>query len=211
MISERRPERPRIAILISGRGSNMCAILEQASTGILKDCCEVVAVIANRERAPGLATAQDFGVRTIKVPSAGLSRTAFGQRLLEALLPLNVDYLVLAGFMRILSGEVIARYRGHIINIHPADTAAYQGADGYGWAYEQGLRETWITVHHVDEGVDTGTVLAQERVSLEGAETLADIAARGLAVEHRFYSEVLRDLFTGRAAASGDGEEQAAG
>ena len=204
MMLDSQARKPRIAILISGRGSNMCAILEQASTGILKDCCEVVAVIANRERAPGLATAQDFGVRTIKVPSAGLSRTAFGQRLLEALLPLEVDYLVLAGFMRILSGEVIARYRGRIVNIHPADTVAYQGPDGYGWAHEQELAETWITVHHVDEGVDTGTVLAKERVSLEGAQTLADVVKRGLAVEHRFYSQVLRDLFTGGAAASGD-------
>ena len=189
--------KPRIAILISGRGSNMCAILEQARSGILKDCCEVAAVIANRERAPGLSTAQDYGVRTIKVLSAGLSRTAFGQRLLEALLPLDVDYLVLAGFMRILSREVISRYRGRIVNIHPADTAAYQGPDGYGWAHEHGLKETWITVHHVDEGVDTGTVLAKERVFLEGAETLAEVSARGLAVEHRFYSRVLRDLFTG--------------
>lgn len=188
----------------------MGAILEQARSGILRDCCEIVAVVANDARAPGLATAQAFGVRTIKVPSAGLSRTAFGQRLLEALLPLDVDVLVLAGFMRILSREVIARYRGRIVNIHPADTAAYQGPDGYGWAHEQGLEETWITVHHVDEGVDTGTVLAKERVSLEGAETLAEVAARGLAVEHRFYSQVLRDLLA-NAAENRDGAERTEG
>ena len=98
--------------------------------------------------------------------------------------------------MRILSPGVIERYRNRIINIHPADTRAYQGIHGYEWAFEQRLEWTKITVHLVDEGVDTGRILAQRDVDLRGASTLDDIKQRGLRVEHALYSEVLRGVFT---------------
>ena len=92
----------------------------------------------------------------------------------------------------------IARYRNTIINIHPADTALYQGIHGYEWAFQKKLEATQITVHFVDEGVDTGQVLAQREVDLRGAKTLEEVEHRGLRVEHAFYSEVLRDVFTGK-------------
>ncbi len=98
--------------------------------------------------------------------------------------------------MRILSPAVIERYRHRIINIHPADTRAYQGMHGYEWAFEQRLEQTTISVHLVDEGVDTGRILAQREVDLRGAATLAEVKARGLRVEHTLYSETLRDVFT---------------
>ncbi|MDD4904453.1 MAG: formyltransferase family protein, partial [Candidatus Bipolaricaulis sp.] len=88
-----------------------------------------------------------------------------------------------------------ARYRNRIVNIHPADTAAYQGPDGYRWAFEQRLPETAITVHLVDEGVDTGRVLAQETVSLRGTTTIDEVRRRGLEIEHALYSRTLRTWF----------------
>lgn len=186
----------RIAVLISGRGSNMEAILKEARDGILKDCCHVVLVVSNRCDAPGLNVAQDMAVKTVCVESKGKDSTTFDCQLLEALEPYALDYLVLAGFMRILSPVVVDRYR--IINIHPADTALYQGARGYAWAFETGRSSTMITVHYVDEGTDTGPVIAQTDVDLTGAKTLEEVEKRGLAVEHRFYSQVLRQVFTGR-------------
>jgi len=186
----------RIAVLISGRGSNMEAVVEQARDGVLKDCCRVVVVVSNRCDAPGLAVARGIEVEAICVESSGKTRTEFERRLLDALDPYRVDYLVLAGFMRILSPLVIDHYRYRIINIHPADTALYQGAHGYAWAFERRLPATTITVHYVDEGVDTGRIIAQTDVDLTGTETLEEVEKRGLAVEHRFYSRALRQVFT---------------
>ena len=189
---------PRIAVLISGRGSNMEAIVRATREGILRDRCAISCVIANRPDAPGLARARALGLTTRVVPSKGLGTRAYGRRLLAALAEWHPDYVVLAGFMRVVSSDLVAAYPGKIVNIHPADTAAYQGPDGYGWAAERRLSETLVTVHLVDEGVDTGPVLRQERVSLTGAETKDEIVRRGLAVEHALYSECLAELFDGR-------------
>jgi phosphoribosylglycinamide formyltransferase-1 len=192
--------RKRIAVLISGRGSNMEAIVRSTKKGILKDYCEVVVVLSNRPDARGLAVAESLGVRTACIESKGKKRMAFDRELLEFLEPMRLDYVVLAGFMRILSPVFVVRYRNKIINIHPADTAAYRGLHGYEWAFENRLKTTMVTVHYVDEGVDTGPVIAQREVDLIGASNLEEVEARGLRVEHQFYSEVLLQLFRGRRA-----------
>jgi len=186
----------KIAIMISGRGSNMEVILRQAKEGILRDCCEVALVFANRADAAGLETARAAGVPTASIESRGRKRRRFDREVLELLEGYRPDYLVLAGYMRILSDLFVEAYRGRIINIHPADTARFQGVGGYDWAFDNKLNETKISVHYVDEGVDTGPVIAQEVVDLTGADSLSEVERRGLAVEHRFYSEVLRQLFS---------------
>jgi phosphoribosylglycinamide formyltransferase-1 len=187
----------RIAIFISGRGSNMEAIVNNAQTGILKDCCEVVLVFANKKDARGLKIAQELGVHTECIESKGKNREDFDRDVMTLLEPFHIDYIVLAGYMRILSPGLIERYRNRIINIHPADTALYQGIYGYEWAFENTLETTKITVHLVDEDVDTGTVLEQREVDLRGAKSLAEVKQRGLRVEHQFFSEVLRKVFIG--------------
>ena len=188
----------RIAIFISGRGSNMEAILKQARDGMLADCCEVALVFANTAEALGLRIAEQYGVATACIESRGKRRREFDRQALDLLEPLRLDYLVLAGYMRILSPIVIERYRNRIINIHPADTRVYQGIHGYEWAFEQRLPTTKITVHLVDEGVDSGRILAQRDVDLRGANSLEEVQQRGLRVEHALYSETLRDVFTGQ-------------
>ncbi len=193
---------PRIVILISGRGSNMEALVRQIQGGVLRDRCEVVAVLANRD-APGLAVAERLGIPTHVVRSAGLGTAAYGELLLETLDQLDPDLIVLAGFMRIVAPSIIARYPGRIINIHPADTKAYQGPDGYGWAYEEGLDKTSITVHLVDDGIDTGDVLEQADVDLRGVGSLAEVRERGLDVEHRFYAQALGRFLSRWDATSG--------
>ena len=176
----------------------MEALVKQAQQGILQDCCEIVLVFANTAAAKGLISAQRSGIPTAVIESQGQRRADFDRAVVALLEPLQLDYIVLAGYLRILSPLFIARYHNRIINIHPADTAAYQGMHGYEWALEQNLQYTKITVHLVDEGVDTGRVLAQRDVDLRGATTLADIQQRGLAVEHALYSETLRDVLTGQ-------------
>lgn len=191
----------RIAVLISGRGSNLERILREAETGVLANTCSVVVVIANRAGAPGIAIAQENGVPTCVVPSVKRSTDAYGLELLAALEPWSVDYVVLAGFLRTISAGMVARYRDRIVNIHPADTAQYRGPHGYEWALAAGLSETAVTVHLVDEGLDTGRVLAQRSVSLLGAATIEDVVARGLRVEHELYSETLARLIAGEFGA----------
>ena len=173
--------------------------MRQVQDGILSDCCQVVLVFSNRADAKGLETAAAMGFETRCLESKGVKRTTFDQRLIDLLEPYRVDYLVLAGYMRILSPLLVNRYFERIVNIHPADTRAYQGLHGYEWAHRQRLPATSITVHLVDEGVDTGPVLARRKVDLQGTRSLEDIQCRGLAVEHQFYSETLRQLFSGES------------
>lgn len=188
----------RIAMLISGRGSNMRAILREVQEGCLRDCCEVVLVFANRQDAPGLALAEKQGIPTAWLSSRGVLRETFDREVLALLEPYQPNYIVLAGYMRLLSPVFIQRYRHRIINIHPADTALYQGAHAYQWAFETRRESTTITIHLVDEGVDTGRVLGQREVDLRGAASLAEVEQRGLRVEHELYSQVLEQVFTGK-------------
>jgi len=183
----------RIAILISGRGGNMEAIVRNVREGSLRDCCEVLLVVSSRADAPGLGRASALGFPIASLDAKG---ALLDKKLLALLEPLRLDWLVLAGWMRILSPAVIRRYPERIVNIHPADTRAHQGLGGYRWAFERKLESTSVTVHLVDEGLDTGRILAQRSVDLRGAKSLADVEQRGLAVEHALYSEALRDLFT---------------
>ena len=187
---------PRLAILISGRGSNMVALAQAASSGALAGRCEIAAVVASRTAAPGLALARELGLETLALDARGMGRDAFDDALLAALEKHRVDVVVLAGYLRILSPRVVARYRGRIVNIHPADTAAHRGLGGYTWAFAQKLPSTKITVHLVDEGLDTGAVLAQREVDLRGVDTLAEVERRGLAAEHALYPEALQHFLS---------------
>ena len=187
---------PRVAILISGRGSNMVALAESVRNGVLAGRCEIAAVVASRPGAPGLARAREMGLAAFALDGRGMAKDAYDDALLAVLENGRADVVVLAGYMRILSPRVVARHRGRILNIHPADTAAHQGLGGYTWAFAQKLPSTKITVHLVDEGLDTGAVLAQREVDLRGAATLAEVERRGLAVEHQLYPEALKTFLT---------------
>lgn len=184
--------RQRLAILISGRGSNMRAIVSRVESGELN--ADVVLVVADSQEAEGLVFAKERSIPVACIPSRGRTREDFERELSEALALFKPDWIVLAGFMRILTPNFVNQFRGKIVNIHPADSRVYQGRYGYEWAWEQRLPSTLITVHLVDDGVDTGEVIAQRAVNLHGASSIEEVKARGLAVEHVFYSEVLRQL-----------------
>lgn len=174
----------------------MEAIVREAQSGILAKVCDVALVLSNNPDAAGLATAAAADVQTLCIPSAGRKRRAYDSELVAALELHHLDYIVLAGYMRIISAPLLNRYPGRIINIHPADTTQHQGLDGYRWAFENALPETRITVHVVDAGLDTGPIIAQTTVDLRSATTLSEVERLGLAAEHSFYSRTLRRLFT---------------
>ena len=188
-------QRPaRLAILLSGRGSNMLALAEAVRHGVLQNVAEVAVVFSNDPDAPGLQAATMLGLPTASLASQGRKRAAFDQDVVALLLGYQPDYVVLAGYMRVLSPAFVQAFAGRIVNIHPADTHQHQGLRAYEWAFDNHLAETSITVHLVDEGLDTGPILAQQVVNLEGADTLAEVQQRGLAVEHVLYAETLAAL-----------------
>lgn len=190
-------EKKKIAIFISGRGSNMHSIIENAHNGILKDCCQVVLVFSNVSSAPGLEIARKYKIDAAFIESNKIANSKeFSRALLKLLARYRIDYIVLAGYMKIVSSSIIKQYRGKIINIHPADTFLHKGLNGYLWAYQNNLKMTAITIHWVDEGLDTGKVIAKIPVDISQAKTLEEVEKIGLIAEHQHYSKVLCDIFT---------------
>jgi phosphoribosylglycinamide formyltransferase-1 len=185
-----------LAVLFSGRGSNLDAIATATETGVLKGLARVTLAVTNKPDAGGIAVARAHGIPVATVASQGLAREAFDAELVRVLAPHAPDLVVLAGFMRVLSPVFIGAFPGRVVNIHPADTAAHRGLHGYEWAFAQQLPETWVTVHLVDEGLDTGPVVTKGRVDLRGAATEAEVVARGLAVEHVLYPQAIAALLT---------------
>ena len=181
----------QVAILISGRGSNMEALIKSSLHGALGDVCKIVLVIANKATAGGLQIAESYNIPVAVVESKGKSRDEFENAVYELAAGSGAELICLAGFERILSSVLIAKYAGRIVNIHPADTNEFRGLHGYEWAFNNGKKQTKITVHFVDEGVDTGSVIGQRVVDLTGCESLEDVEKRGLAIEHQLYPEAL--------------------
>jgi phosphoribosylglycinamide formyltransferase-1 len=173
----------------------MEAIMKSVESGVLKDQAEVVMVFSNNPDAAGLETADYKGYKTANISSKGKKRESFDKEVIDLLEQLEFDYIILAGYMRILSETFVTRFPKRIINIHPADTKLHQGLHAYEWAFDNNMHETKITVHYVDVGVDKGEIISQATVDLTDAETLDEVERRGLAVEHKFYSETLNILF----------------
>ncbi|KQC11841.1 MAG: phosphoribosylglycinamide formyltransferase [Candidatus Cloacimonas sp. SDB] len=188
----------KIIIMISGRGSNMLAIAGNVKSGILKGVCEIQAVFSNKADAAGLQIATEMGIRTHCISSKGKKIKKYNSLVLEWLKQKNPDMIVLAGYMKVLPSELIQEFPRRIVNIHPADTTKHQGLYGYEWAWENKLPETKITVHYVDEGLDTGEIIEQRAVDLSGCNSLEEVEQRGLKAEHEFYSECLRKILTAK-------------
>ncbi|MCK4978940.1 MAG: phosphoribosylglycinamide formyltransferase [Candidatus Delongbacteria bacterium] len=188
----------KIVILISGRGSNMQAIVRNIQSGILKDICTIQSVFSNKPNAAGLHKAIEFNIPTHVITSKGKKRTTYNAMLLDWLKKENPDFIILAGYMKILSSEIIREFPKRIINIHPADTSLHQGLHGYDWAFENKLITTKVTVHYVDDGLDTGKVIGKKDVNISDCRTIEEVEQKGLKVEHEFYSECLKKIFEDR-------------
>jgi phosphoribosylglycinamide formyltransferase-1 len=190
----------RIVILISGRGSNMEALLEAGLPA------RVAAVISNNPQAKGLAAAQKRGIETTVVDHRAFSdRAAFDGALAAEIDRHRPDLVVLAGFMRILTEPFIERYHGRLINIHPSLLPEFPGLDTHRRALAAGAKTHGCTVHFVTPVVDGGPIIAQAAVAVEAGDTEERLAARVLAEEHRVYPRVVREFLEGRIRLVADG------
>jgi phosphoribosylglycinamide formyltransferase-1 len=182
--------------LISGRGSNMVAILDRIRSGDLD--AAVALVISNEPAAPGVKLARDRGVETIVVDHRqSASREEHDRRMAEALESRDVRLICLAGYMRILSPWVVRRFSGRILNIHPSLLPSFPGRKAQRDALEYGAKVSGCTVHLVDEGVDTGAILLQASVPVLDDDTPETLSARILEREHRLYPEAIALFFSG--------------
>lgn len=184
-----------VAVLISGAGSNLRALLEAANDPAYPAHIEVVG--ADRP-ADGLEHAEEFGVPTFTVPFRAFeSREAWGEELASQLRAWKPDLIVLSGLMRLLPAGVVAEFSPRIINTHPAYLPEFPGAHGVRDALAAGATQTGASVIVVDDGVDSGPILAQERVSIEPGDTEATLHARIKPVERRLLIDVVRRIATG--------------
>jgi phosphoribosylglycinamide formyltransferase-1 len=190
--------RKRVAVLISGRGSNMAALIEAAKDKTYP--AEIVAVISNRSDAGGLTLARANGVATEVVDHAafGKDRAAFERALQAALEKHRIDIVCLAGFMRLLTAGFVKQWQHRILNIHPALLPAFKGLDTHRRALEAGVKVHGATVHFVVPEMDSGPIIAQAAVNVRPGETEEELAARVLKVEHQIYPLALKLLAEGR-------------
>jgi phosphoribosylglycinamide formyltransferase 1 len=175
----------KLAILLSGRGSNFIAIREAIQRGDLD--AEICCVISNVEGAVGINRAREYGLTAICLPSRGIERMEYDRMLVKTLRSFEPTLICLAGFMRILSPEILKEYPSRILNIHPALLPAFPGLHAHQQALQYGVKVSGCTVHIADEGVDTGPIILQRAVDVLEGDTEESLSARILEQEHQIY------------------------
>lgn len=191
----------RVAVLISGGGTNLQALIDATHDG---HPAEIAAVVSNRADAYGLERARAAGIPAIVVPSKGVtSREAYDRALIDALRPYDVQWIALAGFLRIVTPAFLGAYANRVVNIHPSLLPAFPGLHGQDDAHAHGVRVAGATVHLVDAGMDTGPILCQGVVPVLPDDSVDDLRARILKMEHRLYPMALRWAVEGRIRVEG--------
>jgi phosphoribosylglycinamide formyltransferase-1 len=192
----------RVAVLISGRGSNMASLIEAANDEDYP--AEIVLVVSNRPDAPGLDHARSRGIATAVVDHTryGKDREAFERALQDLLLAQRIDLVCLAGFMRLLTPWFVNQWPGRMLNIHPALLPAFKGLHTHERALEAGVKTHGATVHFVSAEMDSGPIVVQAEVPVLEGDTPQALAARVLEAEHRIYPQALRQVAEERRRSS---------
>jgi len=183
----------RIAILISGRGSNMVALVDAVSNGEIPDS-RVCVVISDKPNAAGLEKARERGVETVVIERRGRTREERRPEIIAELKRRNVELVCLAGYMRLLSCDFVNAFPDKIVNIHPSLLPSFPGLDAQRQALEHGVRITGCTVHFVNEALDAGPIILQRAVEVMPNDTVETLSARILEQEHIAYVEAVRSL-----------------
>src|SRR5688572_12442733 len=191
-----------IGILISGRGSNMVALIDAVRSGEIPNS-EVSVVISDKLDAAGLAKAQERGVETLVIERAGRKRAEHDSEIAAELKKRGVELVCLAGYMRLLSPEFIHAFPDRIVNIHPSLLPAFPGLDAQRQAIAAGVTESGCTVHFVDEDLDAGPVILQRTVPVLEGDTVETLSARILEQEHPAYVEAVRKIVSERSRPAG--------
>jgi phosphoribosylglycinamide formyltransferase-1 len=187
----------KIGILISGRGSNMSALIEAVKSGEIPKS-EISIVVSDKSEAAGLERAREKDVETLVIERKERTRSEHDAKIVSELKKRNVELVCLAGYMRLLSGDFIEAFRNRIINIHPSLLPSFPGLDAQRQAFEYGVRVSGCTVHFVDEGLDSGAIIAQKAVPVLDDDKPETLSARILEQEHRLYVEAVSKIVSGK-------------
>ncbi|MHC1790839.1 phosphoribosylglycinamide formyltransferase [Solidesulfovibrio sp.] len=191
-----------VAVLVSGSGSNLQAIIDRIEDGALP--ARITAVVSNKPGAYALTRAQNHGLATVALPQAAFpDRAAFDAALLAAVRDSGAEAVVLAGFMRLLGPDFVAAYRDRILNIHPALLPSFPGLHGQGDAADYGVTISGATVHFVDEKMDNGPIIIQAAVPAHPDDDAESLGRRIMTLEHRIYPQAVSWLATGRLTIHG--------
>jgi phosphoribosylglycinamide formyltransferase-1 len=191
----------RLGILLSGRGSNFQAIADAIDAGQLD--AEIAVVISNRPDAPGIDIARQKGLNAVVLPSKNLDREVYDRQVVALLREKRAELVILAGYMRILSGFMLQAFPMGILNIHPSLLPAFPGLDAQHQAIEHGVKFSGCTVHFVDEGLDSGPIVQQAVVPVLDGDSAETLAARILVEEHRIYPEAIALVLSGKYRVEG--------
>ena len=183
----------RVAILISGRGSNMVALADAVQDGTIPNT-EIAIVISDQPNAPGLAIAGQRGIKTLAIERAGRKREEHEREIVSLLRAKQVDLICLAGYMRVLSPFFVDAFKGRIVNIHPSLLPAFPGLDAQRQALEHGVKISGCTVHFVDNTLDGGPIIAQRAVPVLDGDSVEKLSARILEQEHILYPEAVASI-----------------
>ena len=185
-----------LGILLSGRGSNFVAIADSIDAGRISEA-RIAVVISNQSDAAGLETARQRGLTALAIPSKGRPREEHDREVVSALKSSGVEWVCLAGYMRLLSPWFVQQFPQRILNIHPSLLPAFPGLDAQKQALDYGVRVSGCTVHLVDEQLDHGAIILQKTVPVLDADDDQALAARILELEHIAYSEALNLVLGG--------------
>lgn len=186
----------KIAILSSTNGTNLQSFIDARDAEGLRDI-EIACFLTNKAKCGALKKAKKAGLKTHVIPSKGKAREEYDRQVMEALEPYDLDLIVLGGYMRIIGPEMIKRYKHKIINVHPSLLPKFAGGMSksvHQAVIEAGEKETGITVHYVDEGVDTGEILLQKKVVVDPEDTAESLKQKVQALEKEWYPRVVRKL-----------------
>jgi len=196
------PTGNRLAVLISGRGSNLQAIIDAIREGTLD--ATIVVVISNREAAPGMMRAREAGIETLHISAKAYAiRDDYDRALVRELRERNVDVVCLAGYMRLVGGPMLDAFPDRILNVHPSLLPAFPGLDAQRQALEYGVRVSGATVHFVTRELDGGPIILQAAVPVRADDTVDSLAARILVEEHRIYPAAIARVLAGACAIQG--------
>lgn len=192
----------KIAVLVSGRGSNLQAIIDSIENGYIKNAV-VNVVISNKADAYALERARTHGISAVFLDPKGLDRAEYDREILKVLRQYETDLLLLAGYFRLLGSEIIEAYRHRVLNIHPSLLPAFKGLHAQKQAFEYGVKVAGCTVHFVDEGLDSGPIIIQKCVPVLPEDTEETLTDRILEQEHIIYPEAVRLFVEGKLKVEG--------
>lgn len=185
----------KIAVFASGNGSNFQAIIDAVNNGKLD--AEICLLVCDKPNAYAIERAKKHAIPTFVFnPKDYENKKAFEEEILAKLRQNNVEWIVLAGYMRLIGETLLTAYGGKIVNIHPSLLPSFRGKDAIGQAFRAGVKVTGVTIHYVDEGMDTGPIIAQEAVYVDEDDTIETLAEKIHQVEHKLYPSTLKKLFT---------------